>query len=134
MCKERCKSVSDWHQRRVGEVTEERIARQADPLKAYDGPDGPVRMHQEMVEELAGPVPQCLVHNLTGANKPVQIKIPSLANEEEHADQVAQIALDYSADLNIQYTISDLGQIPTDQYNFLPQSPAFWFRCNEITR
>ncbi len=86
-----------------------------------------------MVEELAGPVPQRLVHNLTGADKPVQIKIPHLANETECADQVAQIALDYSAVPNIQYTIGNLGQIPTDQYNFLPQSPAFWFRCNKIT-
>ncbi len=131
--KEQRQSVSDWRQRWVGEVTEERIARQADPLKAYDGLDGPVRVCKEMVEGLAGLVPQRLVHNLTGADKPVQIKIPRLANEMEHTDQVAQIVLDYSAVLNIQYTICYLGQIPTNQYNFLPQSPTFWFRCNEIT-
>ncbi len=105
--------------------TKERVARQADPLKAYDGPDGPVRIHQEMVDELAGPVPQHLVHNLMGTDKPVQVKIPWLANEEEHAYQVAQIALDYSADPNIQYTIDNLGQIPINQYNFLPHSTTF---------
>ncbi len=55
----------DWQQKQVGEVTEERIARQADPLKAYDGPDGPVRVREEMVKELTGPVPQRLLHNLT---------------------------------------------------------------------
>ncbi len=86
-----------------------------------------------MVDELVGPVPHHLVHNLMGAGKPVQVKIPRLANETEHEDQVAQIALNYSVDPNIQYTISNLGQIPTDQYNFLPQNPAFWFCCNEIT-
>ncbi len=131
--KEKCKSVTEWQQRWVGEETEEHITRQADPLKAYDGPDGPVHIRQEMVDELAGLVPQRLVHNLTGADKPVQINIPQLANEMERKNQVAQIALDYSADLNIQYTISNLGQILMDQYKFLLQNPTFWFQCNEIT-
>ncbi len=46
---------------------------------------------------------------------------------------MAQISLDYAGNPNLQYTINNLGQIPTDQYNFLPQSPVFWFHCNEIT-
>ncbi len=94
--KELHQSVLDWQQKWVGGVTEECVARQADPLKACDGPDGSIR-------------------------------------EAEHTGQEVQIALDCVVNPNLRYTISNLGQIPTDQYNFLPQSPAFWFHCNETT-
>ncbi len=80
-----------------------------------------------MVDELAGPVLQGLVHNLAGADQPMMIKIPHLTNEAEHADQVTQIVLDYMSTPKLQYTVQNLGQIPIDQYNHLPQNLAFWF-------
>ncbi len=70
-----------------------------------------------------------LVDQLTATDKPVWIKIPRLRGEMEEAKHIANIALNFAPTPNLEFNISNLGQITKEELEHVPQNPRFWTKC-----
>ncbi len=82
-----------------------------------------------MAAAVGGPVSCDFIDQLVGTDEPVCIKIPRLRDEVEKADHVANIALNFPLNPNLEFKIADLGQITKPELEHLPQNPKFWTKC-----
>ncbi len=113
------KRIRDWQEQRRSEEASEREGQ-------------PMQVQMEVAAAASGSTLQNVVEQPSDSSEPVHIKIPKLWTEEEQADHITNIALNFPPTPNLEFKVSNLSHITKPELEQLPQNPKFWTKCIEM--
>ncbi len=86
-------------------------------------------MTAEALKQFQVPPPRNVVQQL--ADRPDHLEVSILPTQEQ-VKQVCEIALDFTPDANLEYSIDQLGQISHERLDAIPPVPVLWMHAVEI--
>ncbi len=98
-------------------------------MLAYQGQKGNVYVTAEALKQFQAPPPRNVLQHLV--DRPDHLEVTILPTQEQ-VEQVCKIALDFTPDANLEYSIDQLGQISHERFNAILPVPALWMRMVEV--